>query len=288
LREQHLLAVGAEPRRRLALCRLSGRCSLRYLRSSAPPRHSFGRASPSVFHMAENGLGVDHSRPRLARFTARSDGVTQRVSPSHSSAQTRPGRHCATVPTIGRPRFLRFRLRSDTLTHLVSPSHRSAQTRPEGHAAARLLPPAKAMVPRNIRAIGWALFDRKFMAASLVETRHSAAGREMVSIGATECDLCHIRCEHHLKCRQTDGRRLRAPAKGASPTPPDFAAHSAWTDRSVATWHESSARYFLRRDGTSVTGACYADKSEMSHIRPTGGRSKAATAAKVSPLECRS
>jgi hypothetical protein len=44
-------------------------------------------------------IGVDQRRPRLARFTARSCTVTQRVSPSHSSAQTRPGRHCATVPT---------------------------------------------------------------------------------------------------------------------------------------------------------------------------------------------
>ena len=79
---------------------------------------------------------MDQRRPRFARFTLRSDTVTQRVSPSHSSAQTRPGRHCATVPTERRPRFFRFRLRSDTLTQLVSPSHRSAQTRPEGHAAA--------------------------------------------------------------------------------------------------------------------------------------------------------
>jgi hypothetical protein len=81
-------------------------------------------------------IEVDQLRPRLARFTARSCRVTQRVSPSHSSAQTRPGRHCATVPTGGRPRFFRFKLRSDTLTQRVSPSHRSAQTRPLGHACA--------------------------------------------------------------------------------------------------------------------------------------------------------
>jgi hypothetical protein len=93
---------------------------------------SFGYARGSFVR----AIGVHQRRPRFARFTLRSATVTQRVSPSHSSAQTRPGRHCATVPTGGRPRFFRFRLRSDTLTQLVSPSHRSAQTRPEGHAAA--------------------------------------------------------------------------------------------------------------------------------------------------------